>query len=155
MKLGIKWGKVVKFMLMGEYRNSIDTKGRIVIPSKFREELGNKIILTRGLDGSLFIYSEDAWNKLTEKLQTLSFTEKESRNFTRFLLSGANTLEFDKQGRIIIPSYLKEYANFSKEVVLVGVLNRVELWSCDAWDKFMTDNFDDLSSISSDLFGSN
>ena len=155
MKLGIKWGKVVKFMLMGEYRNSIDAKGRIVIPSKFREELGNKIILTRGLDGSLFIYSEDAWNKLTEKLQTLSFTEKESRNFTRFLLSGANTLEFDKQGRIIIPSYLKEYANFTKEVVLVGVLNRVELWSDTAWDKFMTDNFDDLSSISSDLFGSN
>ena len=151
----MKWGKVVKFMLMGEYRNSLDPKGRIVIPSKFREELGNKIILTRGLDGSLFIYSEDAWNKLTEKLQTLSFTEKESRNFTRFLLSGANTLEFDKQGRIIIPSYLKEYANFSKEVVLVGVLNRVELWSSDAWDKFMTDNFDDLSSISSDLFGSN
>ena len=142
-------------MLMGEYRNSIDTKGRIVIPSKFREELGNKIILTRGLDGSLFIYSVDAWNKLTEKLQTLSFTEKESRNFTRFLLSGANTLEFDKQGRIIIPSYLKEYANFTKEVVLVGVLNRVELWSDTAWDKFMTDNFDDLSSISSDLFGSN
>ena len=142
-------------MLMGEYRNSLDAKGRIVIPSKFREELGNKIILTRGLDGSLFIYSEDAWNKLTEKLQTLSFTEKESRNFTRFLLSGANTLEFDKQGRIIIPSYLKEYANFTKEVVLVGVLNRVELWSQDAWDKFMTDNFDDLSSISSDLFGSN
>ena len=155
MKLGIKWGKVVKFMLMGEYRNSLDAKGRIVIPSKFREELGNKIILTRGLDGSLFIYSEDAWNKLTEKLQTLSFTEKESRNFTRFLLSGANTLEFDKQGRIIIPSYLKEYANFTKEVVLVGVLNRVELWSGEAWDKFMTDNFDDLSSISSDLFGSN
>ena len=155
MKLGIKWGKVVKFMLMGEYRNSLDAKGRIVIPSKFREELGNRIILTRGLDGSLFIYSEDAWNKLTEKLQTLSFTQKESRNFIRFLLSGANTLEFDKQGRIIIPSYLKEYANFTKEVVLVGVLNRVELWSNTAWDKFMTDNFDDLSSISSDLFGSN
>lgn len=140
---------------MGEYRNSIDIKGRIVIPSKFREELGEKIILTRGLDGSLFIYSYQKWTELTDKLKTLSFTEKEARNFIRFMLSGANTLEFDKQGRIIIPSYLKTYANLSKEVVLVGVLNRVEIWSLEAWDKFMTDNFDDLSSISSDLFNSN
>ncbi len=142
-------------MLMGEYHNNLDAKGRIVIPSKFREELGEKIILTRGLDGSLFIYSIQKWEELTEKLKTLSFTEKEARNFTRFMLSGANTLEFDKQGRIIIPNYLKDYANLTKEVVLVGVLNRVELWSCENWNKFMTDNFDDLSSISSDLFRSN
>ncbi len=141
-------------MLMGEYRNNLDVKGRVVIPSKFREELGEKIILTRGLDGSLFIYSTSTWNSLTEKLKTLSFTEKESRNFTRFLLSGAVTLEFDKQGRVIVPSYLKEYADLEKEVVLVGVLNRVEIWSKDNWNKFMDDNFADLSSISSNLFNS-
>ena len=142
-------------MLMGEYRNNLDVKGRIVVPSKFREELGDKIIFSRGLDGSLFIYSLPKWMELTEKLKTLSFTEKESRNFTRFMLSGAHTLEFDKQGRIIIPSYLKDYACLTKEVVLIGVLNRVEIWSSDNWDKFMTDNFDDLSSISNDLFNSN
>ncbi len=141
-------------MLMGEYRNNIDVKGRVVIPSKFREELGDKIILTRGLDGSLFIYSISMWNSLTEKLKTLSFTEKESRNFTRFLLSGAVTLEFDKQGRVIVPSYLKDYADLEKEVVLVGVLNRVEVWSRDNWNKFMDDNFKDLSTISSNLFNS-
>ena len=141
-------------MLMGEYRNNLDVKGRVVIPSKFREELGEKIILTRGLDGSLFIYSTSTWNSLTEKLKTLSFTEKESRNFTRFLLSGAVTLEFDKQGRVIVPSYLKDYADLEKEVVLVGVLNRVEVWSRDNWNKFMDDNFKDLSTISSNLFNS-
>ena len=145
----------MNFMLMGEYHNNLDIKARVVVPSKFREELGDKIILTRGLDGSLFIYSTAMWESLTEKLKTLSFTEKESRNFTRFLLSGAVTLEFDKQGRIIIPSYLKDYAALEKEVVLVGVLNRVEIWSLDNWKKFMTDNFNDLSNISSNLFNSN
>ncbi len=142
-------------MLMGEYQNNIDLKGRVVIPSKFREELGEKIVLTRGLDGSLFIYSIEMWNKLTEKLTTLSFTDKNSRNFTRFITSGANTLEFDKQGRIIIPSYLKDYAALEKEVVLVGVLNRIEIWSLKNWNSFMDNNWQDLSNISSDLFNSN
>ena len=148
-------GKSGDSMLMGEYKNSLDVKGRLVIPSKFREELGEKVILTRGLDGSLFIYSPLKWQELTEKFKTLSFTEKEARNFTRFMLSGANTLEIDKQGRIIIPSYLRDYANLTKEVILVGVLDRVEIWSLENWNKFMTDNFDDLSSISSDLFKTN
>ena len=142
-------------MLMGEYCNHLDLKGRVVIPSKFREVLGEKVVLTRGLDGSLFIYSYDSWILLTEKFNTLSFTEKESRNFVRFMMSGATTLEFDKQGRIVIPSYLKEYAALEKEVVLVGVLNRVEIWSSEGWNKFMTENFNDLSQISSNLFSSN
>lgn len=142
-------------MLMGEYHNNLDVKGRIVIPFKFREELGDKIVLTRGLDGSLFIYSLTTWSSLTEKLTTLSFTEKDSRNFIRFLLSGAVTLEFDKQGRIVIPSYLKDYAALSKEVVIVGVLNRVELWSLSNWNNFMSENIIGLSTISSNLFDSN
>ena len=142
-------------MLMGEYHNNLDVKGRIVIPFKFREELGDKIVLTRGLDGSLFIYSLTTWSSLTEKLTTLSFTEKDSRNFIRFLLSGAVTLEFDKQGRIVIPNYLKDYAALEKEVVIVGVLNRVEIWSLSNWNNFMSENFLSLSSISSNLFDSN
>lgn len=143
------------FMLMGEFHNSIDLKGRVVIPSKFREELGDKIVLTRGLDNSLFIYSFDSWVKLTEKLNTLSFTEKDSRNFTRFMLSGATTLEFDKQGRIIIPGFLKEYASLEKEVVVIGVLNRIEIWSFNNWNNFVKNSFNDLSEISKDLFNSN
>lgn len=145
----------VNIMLMGEYHNNLDPKGRIVIPSKFREFLGNSVVLTRGLDGCLFIYSVNEFEKLTNKLSNLSFTDKESRNFIRFLLSGANTLEFDKQGRIIIPTYLKSYANFEKEVVLVGVLNRVEVWSSSNWNNFIDDNFLKLSQISADLFNSN
>ena len=140
---------------MGEFHNSIDLKGRVVIPSKFREELGDKIVLTRGLDNSLFIYSFDSWVKLTEKLNTLSFTEKDSRNFTRFMLSGATTLEFDKQGRIIIPGFLKEYASLEKEVVVIGVLNRIEIWSFNNWNNFVKNSFNDLSEISKDLFNSN
>ena len=142
-------------MLMGEYHNNLDLKGRVVIPSKFREELGEKVVLTRGLDGSLFIYSFNDFKTLTDKLNTLSFTEKESRNFTRFMLSGAITLEFDKQGRIVIPNYLKEYASLEKEVVIVGVLNRIEIWSSDNWNNFMNNNFTSLSNVSNNLFNSN
>lgn len=145
----------MNIMLMGEYHNNLDLKGRVVIPSKFREELGERIVLTRGLDGSLFVYSFNDFKILTDKLNTLPITEKESRNFIRFMLSGATTLEFDKQGRIIIPSFLKEYSKLEKEVVLVGVLNRVEIWSLTNWNNFMNDNFLDLSNISNNLFNSN
>ena len=126
-------------MLMGEYHNNLDLKGRVVIPSKLREVLGDKIVLTRGL----------------EKLDTLAFTEKDNRNFVRFLLSGAITLEFDKQGRIIIPTYLQEFASLEKEVVIIGSLNRVEIWSNKNWNEFMKDNFNRLSEISCNLFNSN
>lgn len=145
----------MNFMLMGEYHNNIDLKGRIVIPSKFRSILGDRIVLTRGLDGSLFIYSYDNFLLLAEKLNTLSFTDKKSRDFTRFITSGAITLEFDKQGRIIIPNFLREYAGILKEVVIIGVLNRIEIWSLDNWNNFMNDNFNSLSNISNDLFNLN
>ena len=139
-------------MLMGEYHNNLDLKGRVVIPSKLRESLGSLVILTRGLDNSLFLFSKEEWNLLTEKLKTLSFTDMESRNFLRFFYSSAITLELDKQGRILIPNYLKEFANLSKEVVLIGVLNRLEIWSLDNWNNFINKNFDSLSQISNSLF---
>jgi len=142
-------------MLMGEYHNNIDLKGRVVIPSKFREILGEKVVLTRGLDGTLFIYGISDFKDLTDKLVELPFTSINSRNFTRFMLSGAITLEFDKQGRIIIPTYLKEDAKLEKEVVIIGVLNRVEIWAKDTWDKFKKENFSSLSNISENLFNSN
>lgn len=145
----------MNIMLMGEYHNNIDLKGRVVIPSKFREILGEKVVLTRGLDGTLFIYGISDFKDLTDKLVELPFTSINSRNFTRFMLSGAITLEFDKQGRIIIPTYLKEDAKLEKEVVIIGVLNRVEIWAKDTWDKFKKENFSSLSNISENLFNSN
>jgi len=142
-------------MLSGEYRHSIDLKGRVIIPSKIRDEIGSRIVITRGLDGCLFGYSEKTWNTILEKLNTLPFTKKDARNFTRFMTSGAITLEFDRQGRVNIPSYLNEYASLSKDVVIVGVINRIEIWSKEKWEEFMNNNVESLSDISENLFDSN
>ncbi len=142
-------------MLSGEYRHSIDLKGRIIVPSKIRDEIGSKIVITRGLDGCLFGYSEKTWNSILEKLNTLPFTKRDARNFTRFMTSGAITLEFDRQGRINIPSYLNTYANLIKDVVIIGVINRIEIWSKDNWESFMNNNIESLSDISENLFMEN
>ena len=149
---GEKWGIN---MLSGEYRHSIDLKGRIIIPSRIRDEMGSRIVITRGLDGCLFGYNEKNWNQIMEKLNTLPFTKRDARNFTRFMTSGAITLEFDKQGRINIPNYLNEYANLSRDVVIVGVINRIEIWSKEKWEEFMNNNVESLSDISENLFDSN
>ena len=149
---GEKWGIN---MLSGEYRHSIDLKGRIIIPSKLRDEMGGKIIITRGLDGCLFGYNENTWNAILEKLNTLPFTKRDARNFTRFMTSGAITLEFDRQGRVNIPNYLAEYASLIKDVVIVGVINRIEIWSKEKWEEFMNNNIESLSDISENLFDSN
>ena len=141
-------------MLQGEYRHNIDEKGRLIIPSKIRGEMGTTLVITRGLDGCLFGYNEKTWQSMMEKLSTLPYTKSDVRKFTRFITSGAITLEFDKQGRINIPNYLNEYASLSKEVVIVGVINRIEIWSKDSWEKFMNDNVESLSDISENLFNS-
>ena len=154
VKCGTKWGKVVNEMLSGEYRHSIDEKKRLIIPSKIRSEMGDRIVITRGLDGCLFGYNEKNWENIMEKLNTLPFTKRDARNFTRFLTSGATLLEFDKQGRINIPNYLNEYANLLKDVVIVGVINRIEIWSKDKWEEFMNNNIESLSDISENLFDS-
>ena len=149
---GEKWGIN---MLSGEYRHNIDSKGRVIIPSKIRDEMGSKIVITRGLDGCLFGYNEKNWNSILEKLNTLPYTKRDARNFTRFMTSGAITLEFDRQGRVNIPSYLNEYAHLTKDVVIVGVINRIEIWSKDKWEEFMNNNVESLSDISENLFDSN
>ncbi len=141
-------------MLSGEYRHNLDEKKRLIIPSKIRQELGDRLVITRGLDGCLFGYNERDWEGIMEKLNTLPFTKRDARNFTRFLTSGATLLEFDKQGRVIIPKFLFDYANISKEVVIIGVINRIEIWSKDKWDEFMNNNIDSLSDISENLFDS-
>ena len=142
-------------MLSGEYRHNIDLKGRIIIPSKIRFEMGDKIVITRGLDGCLFGYNEKTWDNIMQKLSTLPYTKSDVRKYTRFMTSGAITLEFDKQGRINIPSYLNQYASLEKEVVIVGVIDRIEIWSKDKWESFMNENIESLSDISENLFNSN
>lgn len=149
---GEKWGI---FMLMGEYHHSIDDKGRIIIPSKFRDILGNSFIITRGLEGCLFLYSLVEWEKITQKLNKLPFTKKDARSFMRFFLSGATAAEFDKQGRINITSPLISYAELKKECVIIGVGDRLEIWSSEKWNSFYEDNKDNLSNIAEDLFDSN
>lgn len=142
-------------MLMGEYHHTIDEKGRLIIPSKFRSELGESFVITRGIENCLFVYSLVEWEKIVNKLKTLPFTKKDARNFTRFFLSGATTLEFDKQGRINISKPLATYANLEKDCVVVGVNDRLEIWSLDSWDKFFEDNQKDLSDIAENLFSTN
>ncbi len=137
---------------MGEYHHSIDEKGRIIIPSKLRSELGDTFVVTRGFENCLFIYSIVEWEKIVTKLKNLPFTKKDARDFTRFFLSGATTLDFDKQGRINIPSTLITYANLNKECAVVGVNDRLEIWNLDSWNKFLSSNQDDLSNIAENLF---
>ena len=152
VECGEKWGD---FMLMGEYHHNIDEKNRLIIPSKFRYELGEKFIVTRGLDGCLFVYPLNEWDKITNQLNTLSFTKKDARAFSRFFLSGATECEFDRQGRINIPTPLITYASLKKECVIIGVNDRLEIWSKDLWEKFFNDNEEALSDIAENLFESN
>ena len=131
---------MVKLMFMGEYNHTIDPKGRVIVPAKFREALGDDFVVTKGLDGCLFVYDKTEWTAFEEKLKTLPITNKDARNFVRFFLAGATTVEVDKQGRILLPNKLREYASLDKEVVAIGAVSRVELWSRENWDKY--NNFD-------------
>ena len=142
-------------MLMGEFHHNLDEKGRIIIPSKIREELGENIIVTRGLEDSLFIYSEQEWSLIVSKLKSLPFTKKDARSFTRIFLSGATAAEFDKHGRIKIPTPLIDYASLSKECVIIGVNDRLEIWSKENWNKFVSDSKEDLSDLADHLFETN
>ena len=139
-------------MLMGEFHHTIDEKNRLIVPSKFREELGNSFVITRGLEGCLFAYPLVEWNNIVTKLKSLPFTKKDARSFSRFFLSGATIAEFDKQGRINIASPLVHYADLKKNCVIVGVNERLEIWSEERWNQFMQDNEEDLSEIAEHLF---
>ena len=132
-------------MFMGEYTHSIDIKGRVIVPAKFRDDLGEHFVVTKGLDGCLFVYDNKEWAAFEEKLKTLPLTNKEARAFVRFFLAGAATVEVDKQGRILLPNVLREFAKLDKEAVLVGVGSRVEIWSKESWDD--TADFDDVDEI--------
>ena len=141
-------------MLTGEFNHSIDAKGRLIIPSKFRENLGENFVITKGLDGCLFLYPDSEWKIFEEKLRTLPLTNKDARIFTRFFLGSAVDGGLDKQGRVLISSALRNFAHLEKEVVLVGVLDRVEIWDKAKWEENNTvieDNMDDIASHMEEL----
>lgn len=141
-------------MFIGEYHHTIDEKGRLTIPSKLREALGQNFILTRGLDGCLFLYSNEEWTNVVNKYKELP-NVKEARNFMRFFLSGATICEFDKQGRINITSPLINYASLNKNCIIIGVNDRLEIWSEENWEKFVSDNEQSFSDMADHLFSSN
>lgn len=137
---------------MGEYNHTIDAKGRLIIPAKFRETLGEEFVVTKGLDGCLFVYDNVEWSAFEEKLKSLPLTNKDARKFVRFFLAGAATVEVDKQGRILVPNVLREFAELEKEVVLVGVASRVEIWSKSRWENAATyDDMDEIAEHMADL----
>ena len=132
-------------MFMGEYNHTIDAKGRLIVPSRFREILGDAFVVTKGLDGCLFVYDNEEWKLFEEKLRALPITNKEARQFVRFFLAGAAEVEVDKQGRILIPNVLREFAGLAKDVALVGVGSRIEIWSRERFED--TAAFDDMDEI--------
>ncbi len=147
---GRKWGDLS--MLMGEYHHNIDEKSRLIIPAKFRSELGERFVITKGLDKCLFVYSENEWNKLMQKVSSLQFTKKNVRAFERTFVGGASLIEFDKQGRINITSPLVHYANIKKECVIIGVSERLEIWSKEEFESYMKENEENLEEITENIF---
>ncbi len=127
-------------MFYGEHEHTIDRKGRLIIPSRFREVMKEhfveRFVVTRGLDRCLFLFPEDEWRSQENRFRALSFTKQEARRFNRFYFSGAVELTCDRQGRVLVPPYLKEFAGIKRDVVLVGVSNRIEIWDKEEWKKF-------------------
>ena len=123
-------------MLLGEYQHSIDAKGRVILPAKFREEIGDNCIATKGLEKCLFVYPRQEWSILESKLKQLPLAKAEARAFVRFFFSGAAELECDKQGRVLVPSNLREHAALDKDIVIIGVLNRIEIWDKATWEDY-------------------
>ncbi|MCK4916774.1 MAG: division/cell wall cluster transcriptional repressor MraZ [Candidatus Omnitrophica bacterium] len=143
-------------MWYGEYTHTIDEKDRFILPAKFREKIKTlkerNLYITRGLDGCLFLFAEEAWRKLEDKLKSLSFTKQQSRHFNRLYFSGASEVDIDTQGRITITEYLKEFAQIKREIVIIGVSDRIEVWDKLRWNKFFKENQKNFEEMSEDLF---
>lgn len=141
-------------MFMGEFQHTVDSKGRLIVPARFREGLGDRFIVTKGLDSCLFVYPLQEWSVVEQKLKSLPFTRADARAFVRFFFSGACECEVDKQGRILLPANLREYARLEKEVVVVGVSTRAEIWSKEMWENYSTQSqasFEELAEKIVDL----
>ncbi len=127
-------------MFIGEYQHTVDSKGRLIMPSKFRDDLGLEFIMTKGLDNCLFVYPKEEWSVLEEKLRKLPLTNRDARAFVRFFFSGATECILDKQGRVLIPNNLREHARLGKDAVIIGVASRIEIWSKEEWDRYNDDD---------------
>ena len=138
-------------LLMGEYQHTLDTKQRLIIPAKFRDQLGSQFVVTRGLDGCLFGYPMSEWQLLEQKLKALPLTKRDARAFVRFLYSAATVCTLDKQGRINLPAPLCQYAHLSKKCMVIGVSTRLEIWDRDRWDDYNADTADNFDEIAEDL----
>ena len=148
-KSGAKWGI---YMFLGEYHHSLDEKGRITIPAKYREMLGENFVITRGIEHCIYVYPLTTFEKITSKLETLPFTKSDARRFTRFFLSGASNCSFDKQGRIMIAAPLLSYSELKKDCVIVGSGDRLEIWNQEKWEEFMDVATNEMSDIAEGLF---
>ena len=141
-------------MFIGEYNHTLDNKNRVIMPVKFRDQIGSSFVMTKGLDNCLFIYSKDEWKNIEDKLKSLPMTNKDARAFVRFFFAGATECDIDKQGRALIPNNLKEFAKIDKDVVIIGVSTRIELWSLKEWNKFNSDaniSYEDVAEKMSQL----
>ena len=136
-------------MFMGEYNHTIDPKGRVIIPAKFRENLGSQFVITKGLDGCLYGYPYDTWEEVGKNFQESMKANKEARKFSRFFFASASSCDIDKQGRILIPANLRDYAGLKKDVVLAGNLTHIEIWDRDKWDADNT--FEDMDDVADKL----
>src|SRR5699024_1896856 len=138
-------------MFMGEFNNKLDAKGRMIVPSKFREDLSEQFVITRGLDKCLFGYTHEEWSRIEEKMKNLPLTKRDARKFMRLFFSGATAVEVDKQGRINIPQNLRTYAGLSKDCTIIGVSSRIEIWDSEEWSDFYTDSEENFEDIAEDL----
>lgn len=127
-------------MFIGEYQHTLDSKGRLIIPSKFRDELGYEFVITKGLDNCLFVYPQEEWKIVEDKLKALPLTNRDARAFIRFFFSGANESNLDKQGRVLIPTNLREHSKIDKEAIIIGVSTRLEIWSKDLWEAYIDED---------------
>jgi MraZ protein len=138
-------------MFIGEYKHNMDAKGRIAVPAKFRDELKEGAVVTKGLDNCLFLYSREAWNKIAAKLADLPLSQSKARAFSRLMLAGAMDLEFDSQGRITLPEYLRKFANLDKKTIIAGLYDRLELWNEEDWNKYKEGSEEESSEIAEAL----
>ncbi len=138
-------------MFIGEFNYKIDAKKRLAVPAKFRDDLGGKVVVTRGLDGCLFLYTLEEWEKLAEKISSLPLSQSDARSFARVMLAGAMELELDNSGRILLPDYLKEYADLEKEVIFAGVYNRMEIWDKDKWEGYKNEAENEVGDVAEGL----
>jgi MraZ protein len=143
-------------MWYGQYSHTLDDKDRFILPSKFREKIKHlkkkKLYITRGLDGCLFLFSQSVWEKLEKELKSISFTKQQTRSFNRLYFSGAQEVDIDLQGRVTLPLYLKEFAQIKKDIVIIGVADRIEVWDKGRWDRFYRANKERFEEVAENLF---